>query len=372
MKCKIHNKELDMICQDNSCLKAICSSCVLFGDHKNHKYCQIDSFFSSVTQISSNVKIVKRKIEESKTGFQQIYKNHKIFEKLEILEDKLCCEMENNFDLFIQKIEKEKQDKKKDLKFYFQNLKFSIEKYFQDYFTKISNSDSSTEELFSFIFEEKNIPENVITAFEFKKKVEDFKIFNKAKQILDYINKSEKLILSKMTECLNSVEIKYNENNLKYAQINKKNLVFSTEESPIKSPSHILYDWKDISSDAETLKKEEEEKQEINLLDSNSEETSKNQSASVGFSQQLNNINTKIEINISELDAFSDHFDSKSTLSDKSIKKNDYIEKQLVRKISRGKFFENNQLNIIKNDNSKSLQKKIKKSVENIYFTQSK
>lgn len=367
--CAVHSKELDMICQETSCLKAVCSSCILFGDHKNHKYCQIDKFFSKIKQISSNVNQIKQKIDDSKSNFNFLNSSQKIFEKLKIIEERLSQDINNNFDQIIQKIQKQKKDKLNELNFYFKDLKINLEKYSQDYSNKIMNCNSSTENLFSLCFKEESIPENVIPAFEFKKKVEDFKIFANGKKILDSIKKSESILINTMNECLNSIQLKWSHVNDKYLEfkINKINFEIDLFDTFTSVP--LLSGWEDLISNHKTIQ-EESDKKEINLMESNSDDQS-HEVSSCDFSKRLNLFQNKIDVNISELNTISDKYSSKSSNSECENKKNDFMSSFMKTKPQNKSSYINPQIKRMDSINS-TFFNKTKQSVENIYFTQSK
>lgn len=84
--CKIHEKSFDLVCLTDK--KYICHDCVLWGEHKNHEYTQIDNFQNLVYQ----------KIE-------------KVFFKIEKMKKITNYETKNDFTkLIFQKIEEKKSE----------------------------------------------------------------------------------------------------------------------------------------------------------------------------------------------------------------------------------------------------------------------
>jgi hypothetical protein len=59
--CLLHGKEADLMCIDHSI--RICSSCALFGEHKQHRIKTIDNVIEECTQVAEHTVAIMAEIQ---------------------------------------------------------------------------------------------------------------------------------------------------------------------------------------------------------------------------------------------------------------------------------------------------------------------
>lgn len=227
--CEKHNKELDMVCEESSCMTPVCSSCILFGDHKNHQYVQLDAFYENIHTIKENLIGMKNEIQKSKKNFQISHLDSKIFQRMSEYENELKSEIKSNSVKYIQSIKRREENALTDLKYFFENLKIKLEKYSKDSIQYMCNNNVWENNLFSIIYNKEDSPENVKYAFDFQEKVNQMNIFRNGQNLLDKLTQIQNSFKSKIRDCLNSVSIKFNSLPKHLFEINKNEISFENE-----------------------------------------------------------------------------------------------------------------------------------------------
>lgn len=138
--CAIHNKELDMICREPGCETPICSSCILFGEHKGHAYIEKDKFFKNIEMVRRGLLRVEKEIGKSEQAVKEANQIGGLMDRLEERRRKIEKEIEFNCSKRIRHIEARKLELQKETKFYFEKLGRSLTTFVKDNLEEIDKS----------------------------------------------------------------------------------------------------------------------------------------------------------------------------------------------------------------------------------------
>ena len=109
MKCIEHHKELDMVCEHPECMMSICSSCILFGKHKNHQYSQIENFFENIESMKENLKGVQLEVQKQKKSTIISHDSENLLKRIKNNRKKIEQNINNYCDKLIERISKKKK-----------------------------------------------------------------------------------------------------------------------------------------------------------------------------------------------------------------------------------------------------------------------
>ena len=227
MKCPEHHKELDMVCED--CLTSICSSCILFGSHKNHQYVQIEAFYQNVNSTRENLKAVLAEVKKSKKALVVAHKEKSLIPRIKKHEKKIAQGLTNFCEQVVKNLMKKKDEMLSDLKYYFKGLRAKLGKYCKESVEFIGSGDKWSETLSSLLLEIENNPESVSTSFDFLEAVKENKMFMKGQKILDSFGEMQSLLNKKTEECLQSFSVKYNHIGENLFEVQKKEVIFAND-----------------------------------------------------------------------------------------------------------------------------------------------
>lgn len=225
--CAIHHKDLDMICQEPDCETPICSSCILFGDHKNHCYIEKDKFFKSVELKRKALVRLAGEIESAELKLNKTNQMDEIFLKIRDKRKKMEKELEFNCAKAIRQIENRKIELEKTTKVYFEHLEEKVNDYLKqtpDCIDLNQNWKRQYKELLRHLADESEEIEN---CFEFLKKMESYNISENGRRSLNAIAALEEIIQNKIDESIRSFDFRIKNFDENYIQVNKQNLDFT-------------------------------------------------------------------------------------------------------------------------------------------------
>lgn len=227
--CAIHHKLLDMICLEPECESPICSSCILFGEHKNHQYIEKDKFFKNVENKRKGLLRVNSEIESAEIKLNKTNQMDEIFEKIREKRKKMEKELEFNCSKAIRQIENRKIELEKTVKVFFENLEEKIQEYLKQTLECIDlNQDWKRQcsELLRHLTED---CEEIENCFEFIKKMENLELAENGKRILDAIASIETMISSKIDESLRAFDFKIKPFDESFIQVMKNDVTFNRD-----------------------------------------------------------------------------------------------------------------------------------------------
>jgi len=227
--CAIHHKDLDMICQEPECETPICSSCILFGEHKNHHYIEKVNFFKNIEIKRKGLVRLSTEIESAEIKLNKTNQVEEVFQKIRDKRTKMEKELEFNCAKAIRQIENRKIELEKTIKVYFENLEEKIHMYLKQTLECIDlnqNWKRQCQELLRHLGEESEEIEN---CFDFIKKLEKFNLSDTGRRTLDAMAHIEELIKGKIDESLRSFDFRIKTFDESFIQINKQDIEFNKD-----------------------------------------------------------------------------------------------------------------------------------------------
>ena len=167
--CAIHNKELDMICREPQCETPICSSCILFGEHKGHAYLERDKFFKSIDLVKRGLVRVEKEIAKGEEALRRANEFPSLMERLESQQKKIEKEIEFSCSKTIRQIEARKLELQKETKFFFEKLGRGVAGFVKDNLNEMEQSKEWKRQLKDQMRRVPNDDQDIDAAFAFIK-----------------------------------------------------------------------------------------------------------------------------------------------------------------------------------------------------------
>lgn len=224
--CAIHHKDLDMICQEPECETPICSSCILFGEHKNHQYIEKDKFFKHVEAKRKGLVRILNEIESAEIKLNKTNQMEEVFEKIREKRQKMEKELEFNCSKAIRQIENRKIELEKTTKVYFEGLEEKMQDYLKQTLECIDlnqNWKRQCNELLRHLTEES---EDIENCFEFVKKMETTGLADVGRRTLDAVAHIEEIIGAKVEESVRSFDFRIKTFDESFIQVLKQDVSF--------------------------------------------------------------------------------------------------------------------------------------------------
>jgi hypothetical protein len=229
MKCLEHHKELDMVCEHPDCLMSICSSCILFGKHKNHQYTQIENFFENVETMKENLKGVQMEVKKNKKSIILSHDSQNLISRVKQNRKKIESSITNYCDKVIERIRKKKSEMLSEVKYYFKGIKSKLGKYCEESLDYINSNDKWNNQLNHLFMDHESSPKEVQNCFKFLGKIKEKKLFYHGQKILDNFNEMQKLLNNKIKECLDSFSITFSDFGENLFKVTKKEIIFTND-----------------------------------------------------------------------------------------------------------------------------------------------
>lgn len=228
-RCLEHNKELDMVCEEAGCSMAVCSSCILFGSHKNHQYSQIEHFLENVSNVKENLKGVQCEVKRNKKSLILSYRSENLIAKIKNKRKSIERGLNNYCEKIIKRIQKKKDEMFSELKYCFKGLKSKLGKYCEDSVDLI-NANSDWEDTLSGLFLElESDSQSVSNSFRFLNKIKEKKLFLHGQKILDNFSEMQTHLNQKVSHCLESFSISYEDLGQHFFRMHRSEVDFSED-----------------------------------------------------------------------------------------------------------------------------------------------
>lgn len=227
--CAIHHKDLDMICQEEGCETPICSSCILFGEHKNHHYIEKDKFFKNVEGRRKGLVRLCTEIESAELKLNKTHEIEDIYQKIRDKRHKMEKELQFNCTKAIRQIENRKIELEKNIKVYFEGLEEKMHDYLKQTLDCIDlnqNWKRQSKEMLRHLTEDSEEIEN---CFDFLKKIGNLNLSEKGRTTLDAMAHVEELIKGKVEESVRSFDFRIKTFDEGFIQVMKQDVVFNKD-----------------------------------------------------------------------------------------------------------------------------------------------
>ena len=211
MRCFEHNKELDMVCEEPGCMTAVCSSCILFGSHKNHQYSQVETFYANLENVKSNLKGVQTDVARIKQGLVESHDEKKYLPRIRKTRKKIEQGLAGFCEQLINRILRKKEQVMDELAAHFGAVHSKLRNYCEESLGLVNKNDQWNESLSLLFLELENNPRSVANSFNFLNRVKSQQYFMKGQRMMDNFGEIQNLLNLKIQESLESFSIKFNE-----------------------------------------------------------------------------------------------------------------------------------------------------------------
>lgn len=225
--CAIHHKDLDMICQEPDCETPICSSCILFGDHKNHCYIEKDKFFKNIEQKRKGLMRLAGEVESAEQKLNKADQLEAVFERLRDKRRKMEKELEFNCAKAVRQIENRKVELEKTTKVYFEALEEKVGDFLRQTATCVELNQGWKRQCRELLRHLSGENEEIEHCFEFLKKMDSLGVSENGRRALDAISALEELIQNKIDESVRSFDFRIKNFDENYITVNKQHVDFS-------------------------------------------------------------------------------------------------------------------------------------------------
>lgn len=206
--CKIHFKELDMICEEELCQKAVCSSCILFGNHKSHKYSQIHKFYQNVDTVYNNIQSMELQIKKKRKSTEENHAPRSILPQLRTSKFKMQNVVESFFKKCLKMLMRRKKETLTQMDTFYEETTRKMQKYSQESKDLCGWTDRWCELSKEIAGGLDGAPRKISNCFKFLGKISKKHIFMKGQNIIDNLNELQTMLDNKLTECLQGFELR--------------------------------------------------------------------------------------------------------------------------------------------------------------------
>lgn len=218
-----------MICQEGHCEVPICSSCILFGDHKGHRYIEKEKFFKNIEMKRKGLARIFSEIENAERKLTTENDPKTMVLRVNARQSKMEREIEFNCAKAIRQIENRKLELEKENKMYFEELSEKLMIYIKqikDCQDMNSEWKKQMKEVMRSI-SEKSI--NIENCFIFSKKSLELELGERGRRTLDAIQEIQEILDQKVEESLRSFELKLKEMDDQFIQISRNKIIFEKD-----------------------------------------------------------------------------------------------------------------------------------------------
>lgn len=228
-KCLEHFKELDMVCEEVGCQVAVCSSCILFGSHKNHQYTQVENFLEHVSSVKENLRGVQSEVKRNKKTLVLSHRAENLISKMKNKKKSIERGLTNYCEKLVKRLNKKKEELLSDLKYSFQGLKSKLGKYCEDSVDLINANGNWEETLSGLFLDLESDPQSVTNSFRFLNKIKEHELFLHGQKMLDNFNEMQTHLNQKVNQCLESFSISYEEIGENFFHMHRAEVDFSED-----------------------------------------------------------------------------------------------------------------------------------------------
>lgn len=218
--CMIHHKILDLVCLEKTCEVPICSSCILFGQHKNHKYIELEKFFKNVDNEKSKLSKIKSEVKSNEEKFLIKNSKDKIEKKIIERKKKIEKEIEFNCQKAIRQIENKKLDLQKELNIYYQQLYDKLN-LFASQCKDCPESNNEWIDQVNDCINQRTGPFALEASFDFMKKLDELRLYDQGKQIINAFSSVQDLLDTRVEQGIKSFNLQLKSFDDSFIEINK-------------------------------------------------------------------------------------------------------------------------------------------------------
>lgn len=206
--CEIHHKELDMICEEECCQIAVCSSCILFGGHKNHKYSQRHKFYENIDTVYNNIRNMEIQIKKKRKATESNHESKNVLPQLRENHLRMKNVVESYFKKSMKLLMRRKKETLHQMENYYEEVGKKMMKYSDESrdLCKWTDKWADQSNMISKCLDK--APRKIENCFVFLGKIRKNQIFLKGQNILDNLNQLQSMLDNKLAECLKGFDIK--------------------------------------------------------------------------------------------------------------------------------------------------------------------
>jgi hypothetical protein len=227
--CAIHRKELDMVCLESNCETPVCSKCILVGDHKNHKYVEKEKFFKNLENDKKRVLALQGEIQNSEQLLIKKNSNHLILDHVNEQKEHFNKEIDSHVSKILRFIDNRKREVKREVQIYFEQMGEKLGNYVGETIDATQSNKDWKIQLDDALRQLNEKENDIESGFHFRKLDKRLKFEENSKRIISNIGELQMLIEKKLSECLNSFELKMNDVESSFIEIKKLEVSFKQD-----------------------------------------------------------------------------------------------------------------------------------------------
>lgn len=227
--CAIHRKELDMVCLEPNCETPVCSKCILVGDHKNHKYVEKENFFKTLNEDKKRVLTFQGEIQNCEQLLAKKNANHLIMEHISEQKEAFNQQIEAHCAKVIRTVEVRQKEVEREVKIYFEQLGEKLGNYVAETIDVTQTNKDWKRQLDDALRQLNEKDTDIESGFHFRKLNERLKFEENAKLIISNIGELQHLIDKKLSECLGSFTLGFNDIEGNFLEIGKNEVSFKQD-----------------------------------------------------------------------------------------------------------------------------------------------
>jgi hypothetical protein len=227
--CAIHRKELDMVCLESNCETPVCSKCILVGDHKHHKYIEKEKFFKNLEEDKKRVLAFQGEIQNSEQLLVKKNSNHLILDRINQQKDHFNREIEAHVAKMMRIIDNRKREVEREVQIYFEQMGEKLGNYVNETIDATQSNKDWKRQLDDALRQLNEKESDIESGFHFRKLDQRLKFEENAKRIISNIGELQSLIDKKLSECINSFELKTNDIESSFLEIQKVDVSFKQD-----------------------------------------------------------------------------------------------------------------------------------------------
>ena len=228
-RCLEHGKELDMVCCEARCLRPVCSNCILFGEHKNHDYIKIETFWERVRAANRQLAETRTNIHRRAQDVTTWHTMSALKARLDEYRNRLEQRVQRFYEDLISKIQKRKQHVLCETKYHFQEVECRLAKYCQEAVHWVGVNKDWSRSVCALFEDPSQDWRQVAEAFKFLGQVETDQVVVKGQRLLEKFKEMKVTLDRKMARALDSFRVECKDVGSECFKITKKNVTFSTK-----------------------------------------------------------------------------------------------------------------------------------------------
>lgn len=228
-RCLEHFKELDMVCEEAGCRVAVCSSCILFGQHKNHQYTQVENFLENVASVRANLEGVRAEVRRSKKALARAHEAPALVARVSEKRRSLEAALDAHCDKIVRRVHKKREEVASELKYHFKGLKARLGKFCEEGKDLLTSNRDWEDLLAELLRGLEGDPRSVESSFRFLGQVNEKKMFFFGQRLLDTFGEMQRVLAQKVRECVDSFSVGLGEAEGPFFSVSKREVDFESD-----------------------------------------------------------------------------------------------------------------------------------------------